>query len=76
MGVCQHERFVSAAFARGTYVFRKFEMGSLLEGFALGPKPAVVGLGEELRTIDPSKLGSPAQGVSPLLSARTARPLC
>jgi hypothetical protein len=43
---------------RRTYVFREFEMGSLLEGLALGPKPAVVGLGEELRTIDPQNLGA------------------
>ncbi|MGX1324070.1 hypothetical protein AB7M17_007523 [Bradyrhizobium sp. USDA 377] len=41
---------------RRTYVFREFELGSLLEGLALGPKPAVAGLGDELRTIDPKNL--------------------
>lgn len=43
---------------RGTYVFGEFELGSLLEGLALGPKPAVAGLGDELRTIDPEDLGA------------------
>jgi hypothetical protein len=37
---------------RGTYVFGEIELGYLLEGLALGPKPAVAGLGDELRTID------------------------
>ncbi|SEN11432.1 hypothetical protein [Bradyrhizobium sp. OK095] len=37
---------------RGTYVFGEVELGYLLEGLALGPKPAVSGLGDELRTID------------------------
>jgi hypothetical protein len=37
---------------RGTYVFGEVELGYLLEGLALGPKPAVAGLGNELRTID------------------------
>ncbi|QAU46133.1 hypothetical protein [Bradyrhizobium guangzhouense] len=37
---------------RGTYVWGEVELGYLLEGLALGPKPAVAGLGEELRTID------------------------
>ncbi|WP_375313793.1 hypothetical protein WHZ77_11625 [Bradyrhizobium sp. A5] len=36
---------------RRTYVFREFELGSLLEGLALGPRPVVAGLGGELRTI-------------------------
>lgn len=37
---------------RRTYVFGEIELGWLLEGLALGPRPAVAGLGEELRTID------------------------
>ncbi|WFU84096.1 hypothetical protein QA645_15530 [Bradyrhizobium sp. CIAT3101] len=37
---------------RGTYVWGEVELGYLLEGLALGPKPAVAGLGDELRTID------------------------
>ncbi|KJC34996.1 hypothetical protein UB31_30000 [Bradyrhizobium sp. LTSP849] len=37
---------------RGTYVFGEIELGYLLEGLALGPKPDVAGLGDELRTID------------------------
>ena len=37
---------------RGTNVFGEIELGYLLEGLALGPKPAVSGLGDELRTID------------------------
>lgn len=41
---------------RRTYVFREFELGWLLEGLALGPKPAVAGLGDELRTIDRNNL--------------------
>jgi hypothetical protein len=41
---------------RRTYVFREFELGSLLEGLALGPKPAVDGFDDELRTIDPENL--------------------
>lgn len=41
---------------RRTCVFGEFELGSLLEGLALGPRPAVAGLGDELRTIDPENL--------------------
>ncbi|MDD1532868.1 MULTISPECIES: hypothetical protein [unclassified Bradyrhizobium] len=37
---------------RRTDVFGEIELGYLIEGLALGPKPAVAGLGEELRTID------------------------
>ena len=37
---------------RRTFVFGEFQLGSLLEGIALGPRPAVAGLGDELRTID------------------------
>jgi hypothetical protein len=37
---------------RGTYVWGEVELGYLLEGLALGPRPAVAGLGDELRTID------------------------
>jgi len=35
---------------RGTYVFREFDHGTLLEGLALGPMPAVAGLDDALRT--------------------------
>lgn len=41
---------------RRTYVFGEFELGSLLEGLALGPRPAVAGLGDELRTIERENL--------------------
>jgi hypothetical protein len=41
---------------RRTQVFGEFELGSLLEGLALGPRPVVAGLGDELRTIDPENL--------------------
>lgn len=37
-------------------MFGEFELGSLLEGLALGARPAVAGLGDELRTIDPGNL--------------------
>ena len=33
-------------------VYGEWEMGALLEGLALGPRPAVAGLGEELRTLN------------------------
>jgi hypothetical protein len=35
---------------RHTYVFGDFELGNLLEGLAHGPKPAVAGLDDALRT--------------------------
>jgi len=35
-------------------VFREFELGSLIEGLAHGPRPAVAGLDEELRTLEAS----------------------
>ena len=41
---------------RRTHVFGEFELGSLPGGLALGPRPAVAGLGDELRTIDPGNL--------------------
>ena len=41
---------------RRTYVFGEIELGFLFEGLALGPKPAVAGLGDELRTIDHQNL--------------------
>ena len=37
---------------RRTDVFSEIELGYLFEGLALGPRPAVAGLGDELRTID------------------------
>ncbi|RXT50768.1 hypothetical protein [Bradyrhizobium betae] len=43
---------------RRTDVFGESELGYLLEGLALGPKPAVAGLGDELRTIDIDDLGA------------------
>jgi hypothetical protein len=36
---------------RGRRVFSEFELGSLLEGLAHGPRPAVAGLDDELRTL-------------------------
>ncbi|MGY8636767.1 hypothetical protein RAD15_30290 [Bradyrhizobium sp. 14AA] len=41
---------------RRTFVFGETELGWFLEGLALGPKPAVAGLGDELRTIDRKNL--------------------
>jgi hypothetical protein len=41
---------------RGTRVFGEFESGWLLQGLAHGPKPAVAGLDDELRTIDRENL--------------------
>lgn len=43
---------------RRTQVFGEIELGYLLEGFALGPRAAVAGLGDELRTIDLQNLRS------------------
>ena len=44
---------LSAYFAAYTAdVFGEIELGYLFEGLALGPRPAVAGLGDELRTID------------------------
>ncbi len=37
---------------RGTRVFSEFEHWSLLEGLGLGPRPAVAGLDEALRTLE------------------------
>jgi hypothetical protein len=37
---------------RRTFVFGETELGRLLDGLALGPRPAVAGLDDELRTID------------------------
>jgi hypothetical protein len=39
-------------------VFRDFEIGSLLEGLAHGPRPAVAGLDDELRTLSRENLGA------------------
>jgi hypothetical protein len=39
---------------RGRRVFSEFELGSLLEGLAHGPRPAVAGLEDELRTLKAS----------------------
>jgi hypothetical protein len=36
---------------RQTRVFNEFELGYLLDGLAFGPKPAIFGLDEELRTM-------------------------
>jgi hypothetical protein len=41
---------------RRTYVYGETELGWLIEGLALGPRPAVAGLGDELRTIDHENL--------------------
>ncbi|GAC1467536.1 MAG: hypothetical protein PVSMB1_16510 [Gemmatimonadaceae bacterium] len=37
-------------------IFSEFEVGSLLEGLAQGPNPAVSGLADDLRTIDRENL--------------------
>lgn len=42
---------------RQTRVFGEFEIGSLLEGLAHGPRPAVVGLDDELRTLKKENFG-------------------
>jgi hypothetical protein len=42
---------------RRTRVFSEWEYGYLLDGLAFGPTPAVTGLDEALRTIDPDNLG-------------------
>jgi hypothetical protein len=42
---------------RGTRVFDAWEYGYLLEGLAFGPKPAVAGLDDALRTMDREKPG-------------------
>lgn len=41
---------------RRTRIFNEWELGWLLEGLALGPRPAVAGLDDELRTIDRGNL--------------------
>jgi hypothetical protein len=43
---------------RGTWIFREFEHGSLLEGLAHCPHPAVAGLDDVLRTLGPEKYNS------------------
>ncbi len=43
---------------RRTRVFNEWQMGYLLEGLALGPRPAIAGLDEELRTIEWGNLGA------------------
>ncbi|MBR1172400.1 hypothetical protein JQ617_00395 [Bradyrhizobium sp. KB893862 SZCCT0404] len=43
---------------RRTRVFREWELGWLLHGLAFGPRPAVVGLDDELRTIPKEDLGA------------------
>jgi hypothetical protein len=43
---------------RQTRIFSEWEYGYLLDGLAFGPKPAVVGLDEELRTISRENLGA------------------
>ena len=39
---------------RGTRVFNELELGYLLDGLAHGPRPAVAGLDDELRTLEKS----------------------
>jgi hypothetical protein len=41
---------------RQTRIFGEWEYGYLLDGLAFGPKPAVAGLDEELRTLDRNNL--------------------
>jgi hypothetical protein len=42
---------------RQTRVFSEWQNGYLLDGLAFGPKPAIAGLDEELRTLDRENLG-------------------
>jgi hypothetical protein len=42
---------------RQTRVFSEWEKGYLLDGLAFGPKPAIAGLDEELRTLERENLG-------------------
>jgi hypothetical protein len=42
---------------RQTRVFRELEIGSLIEGLAHGPSPAVAGLDDELRKLEKEKYG-------------------
>jgi hypothetical protein len=43
---------------RQTRIFNEWQHGYLLDGLAFGPKPAVAGLGDELRTISRDNLGA------------------
>jgi hypothetical protein len=43
---------------RQTRVFSEWEYGYLLDGLAFGPRPAITGLDEELRTIPWDKIGA------------------
>ncbi len=43
---------------RRTRVFSEWELGYLLDGLAFGPRPAIAGLDEELRTIKQDNLGA------------------
>jgi hypothetical protein len=44
---------------RGTRIFNEWQHGYLLDGLAFGPKPAVAGLDDELRTTSRENLGAP-----------------
>ena len=41
---------------RQTHIFGEWQHGYLLDGLAFGPKPAVAGLDEQLRTLDRENL--------------------
>ena len=43
---------------RQTRIFNESELGYLLDGLAFGPRPAIAGLDEELRTIERDNLGA------------------
>jgi hypothetical protein len=43
---------------RQTRVFNEWQYGYLLDGLAFGPRPAIAGLDEELRTIPWDKIGA------------------
>jgi len=43
---------------RQTRIFSEWELGYLLDGLAFGPRPAIAGLDEELRTIKRDNLGT------------------
>ncbi|WP_028137390.1 hypothetical protein [Bradyrhizobium japonicum] len=44
--------------ALGTHIFDQWELGTLLEGLAFGPAPAIAGLDGKLATLDPDNVRS------------------
>ena len=56
---------------RQTHIFGEWQHGYLLDGLAFGPKPAVAGLDEELRTLDRRNYGT---GTRPTCAAGCRSP--